>query len=732
MIKKVKKRDGRIVDFDKERIEGAVTKAFESVNVPIVYVKDIVDTVLVDLEDKDPKEVPSVENISDLIEKALMNKGYMEVAKSFILYREYRRKIRELKKAVFGTETKTKLSLNAIKVLEGRCLLKDNSGKIIETPEMMFRRVANNIASAEANYAEDRKKGKELTKDYADEYFDLMTSLKFLPNSPALMNAGAALQQLTACFVLPIDDSMTGIFDSLKNAALIHQSGGGTGFSFSRLRPKGDAVKSTQGVASGPVSFMKVFDAATEVIKQGGKRRGANMGVLRVDHPDIIEFITCKQQEGNIANFNISVAITDEFMDALDTNSEYDLVNPRTGDVVKKSSAKSVFDLIVTMAWNNGEPGVIFIDEVNRGNKVPNMGTIESTNPCGEQPLLPYESCNLGSINLAAFVEDGKIQWDELKKVAELGVRFLDDLIDMNRFPTETIDLMSKSSRKIGLGVMGLADVFYLLKIPYNSDEALYLADKIMKFIEDAAIEYSSKLGQERGSFPAFKGSLWERQSYPCMRNAAITTVAPTGTLSMIADVSSGIEPFFSLVYTKTVLSGQDFVYVNKYLEEELRKKGLYNDAIIYKIKDAGSLQDIEEIPEDLKRVFVVSSDIAPEWHIRMQAVFQKRVHSAVSKTINMQNNATIEDVSKAYKLAYDLKCKGLTIYRDGSRQVQVLTKGDKSQNQEKITAKDNPVSKQKTMVEIPKDECPVCKKKMVAKEGCYTCVSCGYSKCSM
>ncbi len=731
MIKKVRKRDGRIVDFDKDRVEGAITRAFESVNVPLVHVKGIVEGVIEDLVDRDSKDVPSVENISDLIERSLMEHGFNEVAKSFILYREYRRQIRELKKAVFGEDTKTKLSLNAIKVLEGRCLLKDGTGKIIETPEMMFKRVANNLASAEANYVSDKKKAKELIKDYSNEFFELMTSLKFLPNSPALMNAGAALQQLTACFVLPIEDSMGGIFDSLKNAALIHQSGGGTGFSFSKLRPKGDQVKSTSGVASGPVSFMRVFDAATEVIKQGGKRRGANMGVLRVDHPDIIEFITCKQQEGHISNFNISVALTDAFMKALGENGEYDLINPRTKVVVKSVSAKSVFDLIVTMAWSNGEPGIIFIDEINRKNFVPNMGAIEATNPCGEQPLLPYESCNLGSINLSYFVNDaGKILWDDLRKTAELGARFLDNLIDMNKYPVEAIEMMSKSSRKIGLGVMGWADMLYKLKIPYNSDEAVYLADKVMKFIEDAAVEYSSNLAKERGSFPAFKGSYWDKKGYSSMRNAAITTVAPTGTLSMIADVSSGIEPFFSLVYTKTVLGGQDFVYVNDFLEDELRKRGIYSESLIYKIKEAGSLQDIEEIPEDLKKVFVVSGDVSAEWHIKMQAAFQRRVHSAVSKTVNMSNSASIEDVSKAYMFAYNLGCKGLTVYRDGSRQVQVLTKGSKQPQTTIPTEKEAP--KQKKMVENKFDECPICKKKMVAKEGCYTCIHCNYSKCGM
>jgi len=1081
MIEQVKKRTGEIVPFDPERIKIAIQKAFESINQEPKDLDAIVTLIIKDVEKK-VSETPSVEDISDATEMILMQK-HPAVAKSYILFREYKRQLRDIRKVYIGSAEKSNLTLNAIKVLEARYLLKDNQGNIIETPNQLFDRVAEHIARADKKRLSPKKQ-----KQLQDNFYDLMYYLDFLPNTPTLMNAGTDLGQLSACFVLPVGDSISEIFDSVKHTALIHQSGGGTGFSFARLRPKGSFVKSTKGVASGPISFMRVFDAATDVIKQGGKRRGANMGILRVDHPDILEFISCKQVEGQIANFNISVAVTETFMNAVENNQEYDLIDPHNGDIVGKLNARSVFDLIANMAWQNGEPGIIFIDEMNRHNQVANMGTIEATNPChrgtnmihtdmgllpikelvnkkfnvlcpdgkkehaqafstgkqklfrikldnglhidltknhnlisdknekievkdmkkgtkialsqysinptkseysflekdgfvlgwnygdgwitwhsnekvknwqigfvfgnedkdiysyikqyfkklginiigsdrlktkgvielttthkiardlflgkfkaiskkdgipitvlrgnreyqkgflnglfssdgnvhgetngqkrirritltsahskliedvqillstfgiisrvrqsksklnnkeyirfdltisgeniklfakligfknknkqkklnglvntkwkdtkqinfakvvevidlkkteevynltvfnndhkfavngiisancGEQALLPYESCNLGSINLANMVdENGNIDWKKLEETIRLAVRFLDNVIDMNKYPLPQIESMTKSSRKIGLGVMGWADMLLQLKIPYNSDEAVYLAEKVMKFINDIGVDTSVKLGEEKGNFPAFKGSYWDVIGYKYMRNSTITTIAPTGTISMIADASGGIEPQFSLAYTRLTLDNQEFIYTNKYLENELKRRGIYTEELMIKIAKTGMLSDIDGLPDDIKRVYVTSREIDTEWHIKMQAAFQKYTHNAVSKTINMPNSASIDDVKKAYKMAYDLKCKGLTIYRDASRQIQILTAGTKTKSVEQPQEHEakKPMLQKLITKEIPKDECPICHTKMQAQEGCYTCTKCAYSKCS-
>jgi ribonucleoside-diphosphate reductase alpha chain len=725
MIENVKKRTGEIVAFDSERVKVAIQKAFESINQEPKDLDALVSLIIKDVEKKS-LDTPNVEDISDVTEMILMQK-HPAVAKSYILFRDYKRQLRDIRKVYIGSSEKSNLTLNAIKVLEARYLLKDNTGNIIETPNQLFDRVAEHIARADKKRLPSKKQ-----KQLQDDFYDLMYYLDFLPNTPTLMNAGTELGQLSACFVLPVGDSISEIFDSVKFTALIHQSGGGTGFSFSRLRSKGSFVKSTKGVASGPISFMRVFDAATDVIKQGGKRRGANMGILRVDHPDILEFISCKQVEGQIANFNISVAITDTFMKCVENNIEYDLIDPHNSEVVGRLNARSVFDLIANMAWQNGEPGIIFIDEMNRHNQVANMGTIEATNPCGEQALLPYESCNLGSINLANMVdEQGNIDWKKLEETTRLAVRFLDNVIDMNKYPLTQIESMTKSSRKIGLGVMGWADMLLQLKIPYNSDEGVYLGEKIMKFINDTGTDQSVKLGEEKGNFPAFKGSYWDIIGYKYMRNSTITTVAPTGTISMIADASGGIEPQFSLAYTRLTLDNQEFIYTNKYLENELKKRGLYTEELMVKIAKTGMLDGIEGIPDDIKRVYVTSREIETEWHIKMQAAFQQSTHNAVSKTINMPNSASIDDVKKAYKLAYELKCKGLTIYRDASRQIQVLTSGTKTKTELESGESKKPLLQKLITKEAPKDECPICHTKMHAQEGCYTCTKCAYSKCS-
>ncbi len=563
-----------------------------------------------------------------------------------------------------------KFSENAMTVLERRYLKTDAQGKVAETPFDMFKRVAHNIASAELVYG-----SQEDAAYWEEQFYLLMTELDFLPNSPTLMNAGRELQQLSACFVLPIDDSMEGIFDAIKYTALIHKSGGGTGFSFSRLRPEGDTVGSTGKVASGPISFMKVFDAATDAIKQGGMRRGANMAILSVNHPDIEKFITAKEKENTLTNFNLSVAATEEFMKAAEAGENYNLINPKDGSVFGQLNAKSIFDKIVELAWRTGDPGLIFIDRINEDNPNKNLGKIESTNPCGEQPLLPYESCNLGSINLAHMVNDEKktVDYDKLGETIKIAVRFLDNVIDKNKFPLPEIEEMTKKTRKIGLGIMGFADMLIKLDVAYDSEEALKIAESVMKFIDTTATDASAELAEERGAFPAFDGSEYAIKGDPKLRNATRTTIAPTGTLSIIANCSSGIEPLFALSYMRHILDGDALVEINPYFEQAARKEGFYSDQLMRELAAKGSLHDIEGIPDHVKRIFVTAHDISPKWHVEMQAAFQRFTDNAVSKTINFPQSATKEDIAQAYIMAYKEGCKGITIYRDKSKEKQVL-----------------------------------------------------------
>ncbi len=762
MVTKIKKRDGRIVPFDPSRIERAISKAFKAVGEKDgEVVKKLASEVVRIVHERFGEGIPSVEDVQDIVEEVLMREGYPKVAKAYILYRQKRTEVREIKR-MLGVTDDLKLSVRAITVLKARYLLRDEEGRIIETPKQMLMRVARYIGLVDICYYPEvyDKEGKqpkreaeevsyefkkanlnayelemlkrlynrlgregkmkvsfeellkfldekwdELYENVIEVFFQVMMNRYFLPNSPTLMNAGAPLGQLSACFVLPVEDSIEGIFDAVKWAAMIHKSGGGTGFSFSRLRPKGDVVKSTKGVASGPVSFMKVFDMATETIKQGGKRRGANMGVLRVDHPDIMDFVYAKAK-GGLSNFNISVGVTDDFMRAAEEGREIFLVNPRNGERVGKINAKYLFDMIVYNAWRTGDPGLIFLDEVNRHNPTPHLGRIEATNPCGEVPLLPFESCNLGSINLSLMVKekDGgyEIDWKKLREVVKIATHFLDNVIDANNYPLPQIEEATLRTRKIGLGVMGWAELLFKLRIPYDSEEAVALAKKIMEYINYHSKLQSIELSKQRGPFPAFKGSIfdsdrprmpfeaegedkeltldWEKVREGVkehgIRNATTTTIAPTGTISIIAGTSSGIEPLFALAFVRKVLGGEELVEVSEVFQEELKRRGLWKDELMEKIARTGSARAVPELPEDIRRIYATALDIDVEWHVKMQAAFQAFTDNAVSKTVNLRFEASPEEVRKAFLLAWRLKCKGITVYRYGSKGEQVLYVG--------------------------------------------------------
>ncbi|MBN2026207.1 MAG: adenosylcobalamin-dependent ribonucleoside-diphosphate reductase [Actinobacteria bacterium] len=672
-LDKIRKRDGSVVPFEGAKIATAIRKAIEEVKeCEPSRAEELTREVVGRLEDRFATEIPSVEEVQDLVEDTLIENELPRTAKSYILYRERRAEIRRTKDFI-GVKDELKLTVNAVNVLKKRYLLKDEEGQVVETPDEMFRRVARAVAEADRAYDPGAD-----TAAREEEFYRLMVSLDFLPNSPTLMNAGTGVGQLSACFVLPVEDSIPGIFDAVKYMALVHKSGGGTGFSFSRLRPRGDVVQSTMGIASGPISFMRIFDVTTEIIRQGGRRRGANMGILRCDHPDILDFITAKDQDGFLSNFNLSVGISDEFMQALEKDDVYFLRNPRSGAVSGTLHARDVFNLIVTQAWRTGDPGLVFMDTINRGNPTPHIGEIESTNPCGEQPLLPWESCNLGSINLKNMVQGGRWDRERLASTIRAAVHFLDNVIDINRWPLPDTERMTLGNRKIGLGVMGFADALLLMGIPYDSEEGLQAAEDIAGILEEESHQASGELAAERGLFPNYEGSVWHRQGKP-MRNATTVTIAPTGTISIIAGCSSGIEPLFAISFVRNVIEGTQLMEINPIFEETAKEHGFYSNDLMMDIARSGTLQHVEGMGEDVRRTFVTAFDIAPEWHVRMQAVFQQHCDNAVSKTINFASDASIDDIEEAYRMAYDLGCKGITVYRYGSKREQVLYLGSDS-----------------------------------------------------
>ena len=672
VVSEIQKRDGRIERFQSEKIVNAISKAFAATQTPDGEVAHELARRIVDIvNSRWAGEAPLVEDVQDVVEQVLMEADYLQAAKAFILYRKEHAEAREIKRFM-GVVDDLKLGVNAISVLKRRYLLKDEQGNVVETPSQLFRRAARTVAAADAGCGADDKE----VRRTEEEFYQAMAAREFLPNSPALMNAGTEIGQLSACFVLPIEDSMESIFETLKHMALVHKSGGGTGFSFSMLRPKGDLVRSTMGTASGPMSFMAIYDYATGIIKQGGRRRGANMGILRVDHPDILEFITAKSQPGTLENFNISVGITEKFMRAVIEGRNYELVNPRTGMAVRTIHAPEVFDLIAVSAWRTGDPGLTFLDIINAGNPTPELGMIESTNPCGEVPLLPFESCVLGSIDLARVVAGGETDWRKLKMLTRLGIHFLDNAIDVTRFPLPQIQKASLENRKIGLGVMGLADMLIELGIPYDSEEALETAEQVMEFVFREAQEMSRDLAEIRRPFANFKGSIWDRPDERPMRNATVTSIAPTGTLSIIAGTSSGIEPLFAVSFVRNVMEGARLVEINPHFETIAKERGFYSRRFMLDMAKSGSIQSMEQIPPNVRRLFVTSMDIAPEWHVRMLAAFQRHVDNAVAKTVNLPREATPGDVRKVFMMAYELGCKGITVYRYGSKPEQVLYVG--------------------------------------------------------
>lgn len=768
IITNILKRDGRTVKFDPGKITQAIFKALMATHEVDGEKKSLAEAkrltpIAVELFTRTVNgEMPSVETMQDVVEQVLMAAGHYRTAKAYILYRVEHKEVREAKQLI-GVKDDLGFSLNQLKVIERRYLRHDEEGKPVESPKQMFQRVAQAVA---ANEKKDRKKWQE-------QFYEIISRLEFVPAGCYLRGAGTKRQMLANCFVLPVEDSMEGIFNAVKWMAQVHQKGGGTGFNFSKLRPRGDYVTTSGGFSSGPVSFMKVFDAATRQVMQGGFRRGANMGILNIDHPDIFDFITCKTEEHEINNFNISVGATDKFMQAVAKDRDFDLLNYRTSEVVQTVSARALFDQIVTLAWRTGDPGMIYLDAINKVNPLlDTLGPMTATNPCGEQPLHPFDVCNLGSINLSKFVTDEEIlrlpdspqrirrtqddalalkkfservKWDRLEEVTRLAVRFLDNGVDVSTYPIPQIENMAKANRRIGLGVMGWADMLLKLSIPYNSDVGFNLAGKVMQFITETARSESEKLAQEKGVFPNWKGSAFQKKGLK-QRNVALTTIAPTGTISMVADCSSGIEPIFALSYVKNVVDEQGLTYVNPYFESTLEtvvKDEDKRQKILEQVSKSGSCQNAPDLPRPVKKIFVTAHDLDWQDHVKMQAAFQKYTDNAVSKTINFPHDAPIEEIGQAYLLAWKLGCKGITIYRDGSKGVQIL----ESSKQQVASNKDDqllPVIQSKVQITPLRHRikengnhkrtsvCPECGGVMQVSEGCSTCLECGFSKCSL
>lgn len=669
--KKIRKRDTSIANFEPGKIEEAVFKAsFSTLNNDKKARKvagNITKKVLEKITIHYINRIPTIENIQDLVEETLIDKGFVSIAKNYILYRKEHQDLRHTK-ILLGIKDDLKLPINSLLVLKKRYLLQDDENNIIETPRGLFERVARAVSEAELNFTTESERCK-----IEENFFNMMSGREFMPNSPTLMNAGTSIGQLSACFVLPVEDSLEAIFETVKHMALIHRTGGGTGFDFSRVRPRGNLVLTTKGKASGPVSFMSIFNQTTDVIIQGGRRRGANMGIMRCDHPDIFEFVESKLKANAFSNFNLSVAVTDKFLHAVKKDNPFDLITPLTRKKARTIKAKALFDLIAFSAWRTGDPGLIFIDEINRRNPTPGLGKIEATNPCSEVLLLPYESCNLASINLSTMVMNRSIDWKKLKETIHLGIRFLDDVIEVTKFPLPQIEEMTLANRKIGLGVMGFADMLIKLGIPYTDVEAETLAVKVMKFVRKHSLLASQDLAAQRGTFPNIDKSVYNKKGIS-MRNASVNAIAPTGTISIIAGCSSGIEPLFSLSHIRTVMGGTKLIETHPMFESVLQQKGVYSRELMSQIRRIGTIQKFDQIPEDLKKLFVTSFDIYPEQHLRIQAAFQKHTDNSVSKTINLPHDATVDDVRNIYLTAHKLKCKGITVYRYGSKANQVLT----------------------------------------------------------
>jgi len=769
IIQRIKKRDGQIADFDQNKITAAIWKAAESVGGTDKELANQISnqiTAVLEVFFKDKENLPTVEQIQDLVEKILIEGGHAKTAKAYILYRaEHKNKRSAQEEILNGATTKLPFSENALRILAARYLQRDENGEINESPEDMFNRVSLAIAKVEEKYGKNSKEISELEAKFKE----MLYNFEFIPAGRTIANAGGKTRLVSNCIVIHFEDSMDGIFKTLHDAALLQQAGSGLGFAWHLLRPAGKLTNKTQGVASGPVSFLRAYNESFGVIKQQG-RHGANMGVMRVDHPDILEFIEAKWEEGSLVNFNISVSLTDEFMEQVKSNSkepwmcEWNGQKMRPRRIVRNDrgafieaieetiTASELMDKIIDGAWRNGEPGVLFPDAANRNNPVPELGRLEATNPCGEQWLHDGDVCNLGSINLAKFVKNGKIDEERLKKVTKLATRMLDNVIDLSDFPVEKVNNTFHNNRRVGLGIMGFADMLYQMRIAYDSEEGREVARKVMGLINDTSHEMSTKLAEEKGCFPNWNLSIFNKKRANIkMRNSALTTVAPTGSISMLLDCSSGVEPFFALAYFKQVLSGQKLMYVNPFLEAELKKIGLFRDDIVEKIQSEGSIQNISEIPEETKKVFVCAMDISAEAHTRMQAAFQEHVDNSISKTINFPNSATRHDVKQGYVLAWELGLKGCTTYRDGSRQEQVLyLHGEEDKSKETTNVKEvkietavevtpPPVAEpERQHVSLNKKEiikskkCPECSSGIQIAEGCMLCLSCGFSACSV